>query len=229
MQTPDFAQMGPPPFDEADLRFLFEHFPLPGLDVNEAVRRTIAHPSTLESLLESDYILAALKDPSIHWLEVSPKLFFDILLRHALPGPRSPLQRQTIHYVAHLLGLFTRNERLYRIQDGDDRAFEYLVDLVAEAAEADPARGFLVHSHIGNYALFLAGLCRPWIEHRFAYKRRPVNLDYYRQMGSAYYFSASRHRLAEQLGLHHIFRHLAERFEDYRSGLERLPLGHLAH
>jgi len=156
------------------------------------------------------------------WLEVSPKLFFNVLLRRCLPGKRHSMERQAIQYLANLLGLFTRADRLVRVQNDEEKTFAYLVDLVREAAESGPDRGFVVHSHIGNYAMVLAGLFAPWIEHRHRFHGRPVSLEYYCRMGSSYYFTASRHRLADQFGVRGVFRELADRFEYYRGGLERL-------
>lgn len=225
MQMPDFARLGPPAFEEQDLRFLFGHFPVPGVNLDEAVRLAIERPTTLESLLESDYVHAAIQDQQVLWLEVSPKLFFNVLLRRSLPGARNATTRRTIHYLANLLGLFTRTDRLYRVQEDEEQTFQYLVDLVQEAANAGPERGFMVHSHIGNYALFLAGICRPWIDYRHQYKRRPVNIEYYCRMGRGYYFTASRHRMADQLGLRPVFQDLAQRFDYYRAGMEKMAAG----
>ncbi|SFF53696.1 hypothetical protein SAMN04488120_107108 [Fontimonas thermophila] len=229
MQAPDFAQLGYPPFDARDLKFLFEHFPVAGIDPDQAVQAVHERPTTLESLLESDYVFAALRDQTTLWLEVSPRLFFDVLLRRALPGRRQALERQTIHYLANLLALFTRTERLYRVQPDEERRFFYLVDLVQEAARADAERGFVVYSHIGNYALFLAGLCRDWIDERHRYKHRPVTLEYYCKMGQSYYFTASQHRMADRLGLREVFRELASRFHYYRDGLERMNTEFIRH
>ncbi len=229
MQVPDFAQVGSQPFDAADLRFLFEHFPVPGIDIEDAIARVQAQPTTLESLLESDYVFDALNDQATSWLEVSPRLFFDIVLRRALPGRRQPQERQTIHYLANLLGLFVTTERLYSVQPDEAERFRYLVDLVTAAAQAGPERGFVVHSHIGNYALFLSGMCRAWIDARHRYYRRPVDLQYYCRMGQAYYFTASRHRLADAFGLRDVFRDLAQRFDYYRDGLERMNAEFIHH
>lgn len=227
MQSPDFAQLGPQAFSHRDLLFLFEHFPVPGIDVVEAVRRVHEQPNTLESLLESRYVYDSLMHGRELWLDVSPRLFFDVLLRHHLPGPRDALERRVIHYLGNLLGLFTRSERLYRPQDGEAQGYAYLADLVAEAAQADEPRRFMVNAHIGNYALFLSGVCAPWIEHRRRYHHRPLSIEYYRRMGRSYYASAAGQTLARNFGLHEIFRRLAERFEHFRGGLERLAARHL--
>src|SRR4051794_29673856 len=56
MKRPDFAQVGPPALEAQDLLFLFEHFPVPGVDAVEAARRVHEHWNTLDSLLESDFV-----------------------------------------------------------------------------------------------------------------------------------------------------------------------------
>lgn len=229
MQAPDFARLGPPPLEQRDLVFLFEHFPAPGVDAVEAARRVHERWNTLDSLLESDYVYDAIRDRGVAWLEVSPRLFFNVLLRRCLPGRRNAAERQAIHYLANLLGIFARTDRLYRVQDGEERTFQYLVDLVQEAAQAGPERGFVVQSHIGNYALFLSGVCAPWIEHRFRYHRRPVSLEYYCRVGRSYFFTASRHRLADAYGLKAVFGELARRFDYYRDGLQRMASRYLTH
>jgi len=118
-----------------------------------------------------------------------------------------------------------RSERVCRVQADEEQSYHYLVDLVQEAAQAGPERGFYVQSHIGNYALWLAGVCRPWIDYRHRYKRRPVDVNYYCRMGRSYYATASRHRIAEQLGLRPVFQDLAQRFDYYRGGLEKMAAG----
>lgn len=222
MQLPDFAQTGPLGFDRRDLLFLFEHFPVEGVDAVEAVRRVHEAPSTLESLLESRYLRDALLDRGALCLEVSPRLFFDVMLRHALPGRRTPIERSTIHYLANLLALFSRTERIYRLQRDEAERYEYLADLVLAAANADYERRFLVDAHIGNYSLYLSGVCAQWVNHRLRYHHRPVSLEYYRRMGRSYFASAAQHPASQELGLREVFRHLAARFEHFRAALESL-------
>lgn len=224
MQSPDFACVGPQ-FEHKDLLFLFEHFPVAGVDAVEAARRVIEQPNTLESLLESRFVADAVFDQSNAWLDVSPKLFFNVMLRRALPGRREPQERRTIHYLSNLLGLFVSAERLHHVQSGEGSGYDYLVDLVAEARSADHERRFLVLSHIGNYALFLAGYCRQWIEHRNRYFNRPLKLDYYCNMSRTHYASAAKHELAESFGLKPVFAQLALRFDYYRDGMERMAAG----
>jgi hypothetical protein len=227
MQSPDFARLGPATLEHRDLLFLFEHFPAPGVDPEEAARRVIEQPSTLESLLESRYVSDAMLDQRTAWLDISPRLFFNVLLRRALEGRREPDERQTIHYLANLLALFGATERLYRVRAGDDASYQYLADLVEASMHADRQYRFLVVSHIGNYALFLAGICAPWIEHRRRYHHRPLSLRYYCDMSRAHFASAAKHEMAGTLGLKSVFGQLATRFDYYRDGLERMASQHL--
>lgn len=228
MDHPDFATGFNAQLTERDLLFLFEHFPQPGVDAIEAVRRVHERPSTLESLLESDYVYQAMLDREIAWLDVSPRLFFNVLLRHALKRHRTPEERRAIHYVANLLALFVDADRVVRVEPGGERTYQYIVDLVAEAATASPERQFLVHCHIGNYALFLSGLHARAIEHRHRYRRRPVSLDYYRQTGRSFYATAAQNWRAQRYGLRDVFQQLAHRFDYYRGGLHRIATETLA-
>lgn len=222
MQQPDFAHFDTKTLDARDLIFLFERFPAPGVDAVAAAQRVIEQPSTLDSLLESRYVADAVLDAGAGWLQVSPRLFFNVLLRRCLPGRRQPGEREVLNYLANVLALFVSTDRLYRVQAGDEQAHEYIADLVAEASQASVERQFLVAAHIGNYAMFLCGLCAPWIEHRRRYRRRPLSLEYYRGMGSSWYARAARHPRAQDLRLRGVLGQLSQRFDYYRGGLERL-------
>lgn len=221
MDTPDFARLGHPQLPAEDIRFLLEHFP-GVVDIEAAGRELSSLFNTLDSMLEADYVYDALCGGESLDLPVSPQLFFEVMLRRALPGRRSRSEQQTLHYIAHLLGLFVDADRLTRVQGGEAQTYEYLVDLVAAEQQAPDDRRFLVQAHIANYALFLAGISAEWIEHRYRYARRPVNLQYYADMGATRYYAASRHHLAESFGLTATFRELAFRFEYYRAGLTSL-------
>jgi hypothetical protein len=228
MRQPDFAEFNVPQLSERDLLFLFEHFPQPGVNAVEAVRRVHENPSTLESILDSAYVHEAMMDRSTLWLDVSPQLFFNVRLRHCLKGRRTAHERRTLHYLAHVLTLFVRTERLYRVAPEDEQPRAYLADLLGDAAEAGPERQFLVHCHIGNYALYLSGLCAQWIEHRHRYRRRPVSFDYYCSLGRSCYGVAAQNWRASRYGLRDVFHQLSGRFDYYRGGLQRLATRALA-
>ena len=225
MQRPDFACARA--LSPADLRFVLDHFPGGLADPVDAVRRLHEAPSTLDSLLDSPFLHRALLDSETLQLQASPALVFHVLLRRCLPGRRSAEEREALNYLAHLLALFARAERLHQIQPGEPGRFDYLVDLVLESAQSVGERQFLVHSHIGNYALFIAGLRAEWVAHRQKYRRRPVSLDYYCDTGRSFYRSAAGHDLAERFSLRRVFQQLSDRFDYYRQGLERLGRQHL--
>jgi hypothetical protein len=88
----------------------------------------------------------------------------------------------------------------------------------------DAERQFLIVAHIGNYALFIAGVCAPWIEHRARFKRRPVSHDYYCAMSRTHFASAAKHRLSSTFGLREVYAQLALRFDYYRAGLNEVAL-----
>lgn len=222
MQSPDFALVNPAGFAHKDLLFLFEHFPVPGVDAVEAIRRVHEQPSTLESILESRFVQRALFDRRTQVLDVSPRLFFDVMLRQALPGPRDRLERHVIHYLANLLGLFSQTERVYRLQREDEGRYEYFADLLQEGLNANGERRFLVDAHIGNYALYVSGLCASWVEYRREVRRRPVSMEFYRRLGRSHFAQAAGSVQAQQFGLRDIFRRLAERFEYFRAGMQKL-------
>lgn len=218
---PDFACVAPPYLEQRDLLFLFENFPVAGTDPVAAAQRVIEQPNTLESLLESQYVYDAIRDNRCLFLDISPKLFFNVLLRRCLPTPRSADDRRAIHYLANLLATFIHTDRLFSIAPDQDESFSYLADLAA-AETGNEHHDFLVHSHIGNLAMFLSGYHAAWIEHRHRYKRRPLTLDYYRDMGSIYYGRAAGHRLAAEFEIDDVLAHLAGRFEYFRHGLQDL-------
>ncbi|AWN17869.1 hypothetical protein [Salinisphaera sp. LB1] len=218
-RVPDFARADATWLQARDIAFLLEaegHAPADGGLITEGI------PPALEALLERDGVVARVAGDTGGWLDISPHLYFHVMLRRLLPTPRTYLQRRVLRYLANLLSLFVRTDRLYRIQPGEAESFEYLVDLLAEAAESEHERQFLVHAHLGNYALYLAGLGRRWIEHRLKYGRSALGLDYYQGMGRRAYRQAADHRLARELELQPVFAYLAQQFDHYADALLRL-------
>ncbi len=221
MRTPDFACTAPDRLEERDLRFLIENMPQGGGSYEEIARLLETMPSTIESMLTSDYVYALIRDRRNLLLSISPFLLFGVLLRRSLDVPRSPVERRVINYLANLLALFVRAERVYRVEaDADPRA--YVVELLQGLGEAEPRRQFVTYAHIGNYALWLTGLQAVWLEHRHRYGRRPVDARYYESQGRAYFDRAAHHSLAREFGLDDVFLRLAMMFDHYRAGLERM-------
>ncbi|MES1955103.1 hypothetical protein [Salinisphaera hydrothermalis] len=218
-RVPDFARADATWLQARDIAFLLE---IDGHDPDDASLITEGIPPALEALLEREGVAARVAGETGGWLNISPHLYFHVMLRRLLPAPGNYLQRRVIRYLANLLSLFVRTDRLYRVQPGEDESFEYLVDLLAEAAESEPERQFLVHAHLGNYALYLAGIGRGWVEYRRRYGRSALGLDYYQDMGRRAYRQAAEHRLARELELQPVFSYLSQQFDRYADALLRL-------
>jgi hypothetical protein len=229
MQIPDFAQLGHKALAAQDLNFLFEHFP-GRVDAAQAMANVESFFNTVDSMLDANYVYEALQAASRIDLPVTLRFYFEVMLRHELRvGPRTPAEQRALHYLAHLLELFSRIERIQRVAPEDSAACEYFVDLLREAAEAAGPRVFMVQAHIGNYAIYIAGTQAAWVEFRRRYRGRPVNLEYYCALGAHHYFQASCDRLAYQFKLRPVYQELANRFEYYRGGLQRMAEKHLYH
>ena len=223
MSRPDFARTDTGGLTEDDLQFLMDNFPLPGRSFEEIAEAINQFPSTLESILESDFVIQKLLGSRELLLRISPFLFFNAVLRRALPARRrSRIERKAINYIANLLCVFIHTDRLHRFQAHEQRAFVYLWEMIEEAERADPRRRFLIYSHIGNYSLYLSGLFADWIRHRHRFGRRSVDLKFYSDFGRAYFERASDHQMARTYELDDVFAHLAGAFEDYRHALQRL-------
>ncbi|RMD68601.1 MAG: hypothetical protein D6819_08990 [Gammaproteobacteria bacterium] len=223
----DFAFTDLSPLQRRDLRFLLERFPAPA-DHYEAIARQ-GLPDTLESMLRSAWVAEAVLNKQQILLDVSPFLLFSVLLRLVLPDHRSPAERKVLNYVANLLAIFARSDRLWRVAPGDRETYAYLVGLMAAAAEEpDASRRFAIHAHIGNHTLFLTGLFSHWLAHRHRFGRRPVSPSWYLDAGSGHYGEAARQSLAKRLGLDDVLLRLAMRFEHYRDALDRMRRDHLA-
>lgn len=147
----------------------------------------------------------------------SPSLYFYILVRHALVR-HGISDRRLADYCAALLREFGRGDRAHRIAPVDDHRHEYLVDVLGDAASSSGERQFRVLVHLGNYALWFAGVFPERIEARRTRRGGP-DLRYYDALGGKGYAEASDHWLASRVGLEDVFRGAAEQFVTLRSAL----------
>lgn len=224
---PDIVNRGLERLTHGDLRFLVENFPGPAASYEDVSRILSTLPSTLESMLDAEHVYRSIFENRRELLEISPFLVFNVLLRRSTGGARTPVERAVVNYLANLLSLFVRTDRVYRPGAGDTRSYEYFVDLAQEAARADEARSFVLHAHIGNYALYLTGIFGEALEYRRRYKRRPVDARYYADMGRTGYRDAAANRLARVYRLEDVFLRLAIQFDYYRDRLNVLAREYL--
>jgi hypothetical protein len=150
----------------------------------------------------------------------SEALFFYTLVRHALLRADCD-DRELADYIAALLLEFGKRDRAWRVDWNDDQQHRYMIDILADLEATDSDRRFKVLAHLGNYALWLAGLFPDYIAARRVRSGGP-DLSYYEQLGARGFGQASDHVLADLYGLDGVFRTAAERFPQLRQALNQV-------
>jgi hypothetical protein len=170
----------------------------------------------VDALLDDPRLIAALMHAP-QGAHSSFPLFAYVAVRHALHEAGED-NRALADYMAAVLIAFATKGRAERVADSDDERYDTLAALVSDANDPDAKRSFLVRAHLGNYALWLAGLFPDFIVQRRWRKGGP-DLDYYDEMGKRGFQLAADHRLAEQHGLRALYAMAALRFETMRCAL----------
>ncbi|MGH7558092.1 MAG: hypothetical protein ACREMD_10035 [Gemmatimonadota bacterium] len=205
---------------ERDLDFLVGELAQSEAD-GEALRSLAADPEAVDRLLDSRELFERLlQAPRL--LHISPYFFYYVLVRRVFLDHGID-HRVASDYVGSLLSYHAqRNGPL------PARETLYMVDLIRASVEAhSPQRAFELQAEAGNRALYLAGLFPDWIYHRFTYGRRPVNLDYYEEMGRSCYAAAARTEPARRHDLGEVLGFLAQEFPILRQALNDLVDEHL--
>lgn len=147
----------------------------------------------------------------------SEALFFYVLVRHTLRQAGID-DREMADYLAAMLLDFGRRDRAWRVDWHDDQRHHYLTDIVMDLEASEGERRFRVMVHLGNYALWLAGLFPDYIAARQLRKGGP-DVTYYDTLGRRGFGLASDHALADRYGLDGVLRTAAERFPSLRGAL----------
>ena len=185
----------------------------------ESLIQLLADQETRDLLLDDDSLFHALLE-HCHCLTVSTHFYFYILVRHVLKEA-GILDRTVADYVAEILAEFSRAERQqYRIS-GRAEPLDYFFEMIGALRQADDRTSFMLRSHIGNLALFLAGVFSGRIRHRAHSKGFP-SLRYYEDLGRSNFRVASDHRLARRYELSPIYTTLSEQFQTARRALNDL-------
>jgi hypothetical protein len=145
---------------------------------------------------------------------------FYLLVRHALLQ-REIHDRQLADYTAAVLLEFGIAGRAMRVDGGSGEPFRYLVDILAEIERARGEREFLLRVHLGNYALWLAGMFPDHLTHRVQRRAAPP-ISYYDAMGASGFRAAAENQVALRHGLGDLFLNAATRFADLRGALNTL-------
>ena len=147
-------------------------------------------------------------------------LFLYVTVRHALlrAGERD---RTLSDYITAVLLAFGARGRAERISDNDDELYDTLASLLDDVNDRDPRRAFLVRAHLGNQALWIAGLFPDYIQQR-KWRRGGPDLEYFEELGRRGFELAAEHRYAEQFGLGAVYTAIAARFGLLRVALNTL-------
>jgi hypothetical protein len=166
------------------------------------------HPRLFETILEEGAPL-----------NISPQLYFYILIRHVLKETGLN-DRGVSDYVASLLERFSKTAGMKSPADGRTTPIQYVSDMLVALQKATPAQTFLIRAHVGNYALFIAGIFQSAVQSRA--ERGAPDLSFYEELGSVNFRVAAGHRVARDAALSEIYECLADRFRETRLALNRL-------
>lgn len=150
----------------------------------------------------------------------SAPLVFYLLVRHALLE-REIHDRRLADYTAAVLLEFGRVGRVSSTDEEPMPTSLYLADILVELERARGEREFRLRAHLGNLALWLAGVFPDHITHRVQRRGAPP-LSYYDELGAAGFRSAATMDLAIRHGLGDVLLQAADEFTHIRSALNGL-------
>jgi hypothetical protein len=119
-------------------------------------------------------------------------------------------------YLADVLVEFARADRLYRLRDPGGRPLASVVEMLGHGPAARGLEGEReFFRFIGDFALFMSGLFRPFVE-------RGGYLDYYLREGACSYAKVA--ALSRDFGFDNsvLYAELSKRFEHYAGALDYL-------
>jgi phage gp46-like protein len=194
--------------------------------------RTLAHSrgdnvSLVELLSDSETRDSILDHPKLvetilnnaGQLRISSQFYFYVLARHVLREAGIG-DRKLSDYIGSLLETFSRANQLQSPDKIDNRAHQYISDMLIALKRATPEQSFLLRAHVGNYSLFVTGIFHE-NTHRRSLRGAP-DLEFYEQIGRANYQVVASHETARRCELNDVFKGLADRFHDVRLALNDL-------
>jgi hypothetical protein len=173
----------------------------------------------LDALLDDTGVLRALVRGERVSTVPAPLLFY-VMVRHALMQ-REIQDRQLADYTAAVLLEFAMAGKAHRVDGGEGEPFFYLTDILGALQRARGEREFLLRVHLGNYAMWLAGLFPDHITHRVQRRGAP-GIAYYDDLGAVGFRTAAANEIAMRHGLGDLFVTAADRFRDVREALNTL-------
>jgi hypothetical protein len=152
------------------------------------------------------------------------ELFFQQAVRNSYEGKLGLNDPDVTAYVAHLLCEFSESDKLYKVRDQVGRPIEELTEMM-EAA--DPVHGSApsfdaeraLRKHIGDYALFVAGMYPEAMGSKRRMRRHQPSLGELIRAGKESYYIVSQFNLFEYEQEAPLFARLSDGFERCILGL----------
>ncbi len=131
-----------------------------------------------------------------------------------------------VGYVADVLADFARTDNLYKLRGRAGRKIDSVVEMLAQQPaapvdETDALRERYLRKYVGDYALFMSGIFRKYIEDRGV-------LGYYLQEGSRSYWTVSELDLSLYRTGYYLYQELSKKFEYYSGALDFTCKTHFA-
>jgi|SRR5678815_4685732 hypothetical protein len=129
-------------------------------------------------------------------------------------------------YIAQVLVDFAVTDNLYKLRDRGGRKIDSVVEMLARAPavpvdEADVLRQRRLRKYVGDYALFMSGVFRTYIDGK-------GSLDFYIQEGSRSYWTVSELDLALYRAGYYLYQELSTKFEYYSGALDFMRKSYFA-
>lgn len=178
-----------------------------------------------DAILDDPRTLNALLAHTATFSTAPQTLVFYVLIRHSLLE-HGITDRVMADYLSALLISFSKGKRAYRVDENGEAEYSYLVDLVTAAESASGHHRFLLHAHLGDFALWLSGLFPDYITARVQRRGAP-GIHYYESLGASGYRLASDCRDATNSGMNLLYKSCADAFPDLRIALNAISDRHL--
>ncbi len=177
----------------------------------------LSDSNTRDSVLDSPRLVHAILS-NAGQLRISSQFYFFVLARHVL-REAGIADRKLSDYIGSLLETFSR-ANMAAPHTGDERAHQYISDMLIALTRATPEQAFLLRAHVGNYSLFISGIFHENAQRRCA--RGGPNLAFYEQIGSRNYQLVAHDATAKRCELNDVYEELADRFREVRMALNHL-------
>jgi hypothetical protein len=171
-----------------------------------------------DSILDHPRLVEAILSNADH-LHISSQFYFYVLARHVLQQAGIS-DRKLCDYIGSLLETFSRATQLHWSEKVENRAHEYLCDMLIALSRATPEQTFLLRAHVGNYSLFISGIFHESTQRRSL--RGAPDIGFYEQIGRTNYQLLAAHATSRRCELDDVFGGLANRFHDVRLALNEL-------